>query len=67
MISNRRSTFESLRQWIIDARSLASAELIIVLVGNKIDDEDHREVQYDEASEFAEENGKEALGMHSCT
>lgn len=38
-----------------------------MLVGNKIDDEDHREVQYDEASEFAEENGKEVLRTRSFT
>lgn len=41
-----------------DARALASPDLVIVLVGNKLDDEDNREVEYLEAARWAKENGR---------
>ena len=56
----RRSTFESLQAWITDARALASPDLVILLVGNKLDDEDNREVDYLEAARWAKENGARA-------
>ncbi|KAK9894263.1 ras-domain-containing protein [Cystobasidium minutum MCA 4210] len=52
----RRSSFEALQAWISDARALASPDLVIVLVGNKLDDEDNREVEYLEAARWAKEN-----------
>jgi len=52
----RRSTFESLQAWVADARALASPDLVIVLVGNKLDDEENREVEYLEAARWAKEN-----------
>lgn len=54
----RRASFESLPQWIADARALASPDLVLVIVGNKLDEEDDREVEYLEAARFAKENGK---------
>lgn len=41
-----------------DARTLASPNIMIVLVGNKKDLEADREVTFMEASRFAQENGK---------
>lgn len=55
---HRRSSFEALQAWISDARALASPDLVIVLVGNKLDDEDNREVEYLEAARWAKENGE---------
>ena len=41
-----------------DARALASPNLVVVLVGNKLDREEEREVGYEEASEWAREHGE---------
>lgn len=41
-----------------DARSLGSSDLVVVLVGNKLDREEEREVGYVEASRWAGENGE---------
>jgi Ras-related protein Rab-4B len=43
---------------LTDARTLASPNIVIILVGNKKDLEDEREVTFLEASRFAQENGK---------
>ncbi|KAG0144951.1 hypothetical protein CROQUDRAFT_672021 [Cronartium quercuum f. sp. fusiforme G11] len=49
-----RSTFASLSSWLADARALASPDLMVVLVGNKIDLEDEgRQVGELEASNWA--------------
>ena len=63
----RRSTFESLQAWITDARALASPDLVILLVGNKLDDEDNREVDYLEAARWAKENGESSTKQLSKT
>lgn len=57
----RRSTFEPLARWLTDARALASSDLVVVLVGNKLDREEEREVGYLEASRWASENGETNL------
>merc|ERR1712137_960587 len=54
-ISDRES-FDHVSTWLADARSLASPDIVIVLVGNKVDKDDEREVQFLEASRFAQEN-----------
>jgi len=51
-----RETFNALTNWLTDARTLASPNIIIILVGNKKDLEAEREVTYLEASRFAQEN-----------
>ena len=56
-ISNRES-YNSLTNWLTDARTLASPNICIVLVGNKKDLEQEREVTFMEASRFAQENGE---------
>ena len=53
-----RETFNSLANWLSDARTLASPNIVILLVGNKRDLDAEREVTFLEASRFAQENGK---------
>jgi len=55
-ISSRES-YNALTNWLTDARTLASPNISIVLVGNKKDLEAEREVTFLEASRFAQENG----------
>jgi len=56
-----RETFNALSNWLSDARTLASPNIIIVLVGNKRDLDAEREVTFLEASRFAQENGDNCL------
>lgn len=51
-----RETYNALNNWLTDARTLASPDIVIVLVGNKKDLEADREVTFLEASRFAQEN-----------
>ena len=53
----RRSTFHHLTSWLTDARNLTNPDTVIMLVGNKKDLESQVDVSYDEAAQFAEENG----------
>ena len=52
-----RASFLNLSRWLADARALGSPNLVVVLVGNKSDREDDREVEWTEASKWAAENG----------
>lgn len=56
-LSSSRETYNALTNWLTDARTLASPNIVIVLVGNKKDLEADREVTFMEASRFAQENG----------
>jgi len=56
-VFNSRETFNALTNWLVDARSLASPNIVIILVGNKKDLDAEREVTFLEASRFAQENG----------
>jgi len=42
---------------LTDARTLASPNIVIILIGNKKDLDSDREVTFLEASRFAQENG----------
>ena len=53
-----RETYNALTNWLTDARTLASPNIVIILVGNKKDLEAEREVTFLEASRFAQENGE---------
>jgi hypothetical protein len=53
---DRRSTFNHLTTWLTDARNQTHPNTIILLIGNKTDLAS-REVPFDEASRFADENG----------
>ncbi|ORY34779.1 ras family-domain-containing protein [Naematelia encephala] len=52
-----RQSFAHLDRWLADCRALGSPHLVAVLVGNKLDREDEREVEYSEGSRWAQENG----------
>ncbi|KND01106.1 small GTP-binding protein domain [Spizellomyces punctatus DAOM BR117] len=52
-----RSSFTQLKGWLDDARALASPDVVVVLVGNKMDLEEYREVSFGEATEWANEEG----------
>lgn len=51
-----RETYNNLTSWLTDARTLASPNIVIILLGNKKDLEADREVTFLEASRFAQEN-----------
>jgi len=51
-----RETYNAAANWLTDARTLASPNIVILLVGNKRDLDADREVTYLEASRFAQEN-----------
>jgi len=53
----RRETFNHLTRWLEEARQNANANMVILLVGNKVDLESRRQVSYEEGQKFAEENG----------
>jgi len=51
-ITNRDS-FVNMSRWLEDARALASPHLVVVLVGNKSDREEDRQVEWEEGSRWA--------------
>lgn len=53
----RRSTYNHLSSWLTDARNLTNPNTVIFLIGNKSDLDAQRDVTYEEAKQFAEENG----------
>ena len=53
----RRSTYNHLSAWLTDTRNLTNPSTVIFLIGNKADLESSREVTYEEAKQFADENG----------
>jgi len=62
-----RDSYNHLSTWLEDARTLASAGIVIILVGNKKDLEDEREVSFMEASRFAQENNLMFLETSALT
>ncbi|KAI0932142.1 Ras- protein Rab-4B [Taiwanofungus camphoratus] len=62
-----RASFVNLSRWLADARALASPHLVTVLVGNKSDREEDREVEWAEASRWAAENDVHFLEASSLT
>uniref|UniRef100_H3DQP5 Ras-related protein Rab-14 n=1 Tax=Tetraodon nigroviridis TaxID=99883 RepID=H3DQP5_TETNG len=57
----RRSTYNHLSSWLTDARNLTNPNTVIILIGNKADLEAQRDVTYEEAKQFADENGEEPV------
>lgn len=53
----RRSTYNHLSTWLTDTKNLTNPSTVIFLIGNKSDLESTREVTYEEAKKFADENG----------
>ena len=60
----RRNTFESLDHWIQDYRKVQGEEKPIVIIGNKIDLEDSREVSTKEGRDYAKSVG---LPFYECS
>lgn len=53
----RRETFNHLANWLEDARQHATANMVIMLIGNKCDLAHRRAVSTEEGAQFAKENG----------
>ncbi|XP_022058597.1 ras-related protein Rab-19-like [Acanthochromis polyacanthus] len=53
----RRSTFDSVNHWIKEVELYGAANVVLVLIGNKCDLEDERQVQFEEACNLAKERG----------
>jgi len=52
-----RDSFYHVATWLEDAKTLTGDDIVLLLVGNKTDLSDAREVAYLEAARFAQENG----------
>nr|XP_027193965.1 GTP-binding protein ypt3-like [Dermatophagoides pteronyssinus] len=55
-----RQSYMNIHRWLSDLRQSAPAEIVIILIGNKIDlvdGENLRKVTYEEAQQYANENG----------
>ncbi|RYR64674.1 hypothetical protein Ahy_A03g010741 [Arachis hypogaea] len=53
----RRSSFENARKWMVELREFGGKDMVVILVGNKCDLEQTREVEEEEAKGFAEREG----------
>ncbi|XP_028249377.1 ras-related protein Rab-19-like [Parambassis ranga] len=53
----RRSTFDSVSHWIKEVEQYGAANVVLVLIGNKCDLEQERQVQFVEACDLAKERG----------
>ena len=53
----RRDSFEHITKWLNDVRINGSKDICCILIGNKKDLENSREVSFDEGKELAEKNG----------
>ena len=54
-ITNKNS-FLDVKSWVDDCKKMTPKTVVMVLVGNKIDLEEKREVSFDEGQNFAEQN-----------
>lgn len=50
-----RKSFDDVSKWISDARNYRGDDIMIVLVGNKLDDEENRKVSTEEGKNLAKE------------
>ena len=53
----KRKTFDNVTNWINQIKEEVSDKVTIILVGNKIDDEEHRDVKTEEGEQLAKELG----------
>jgi len=65
-VLNRRS-FLDLHIWLDDLKQWAEEEVVIILVGNKVDSEESREVTSEEGKDWARENGMEYVETSAKT
>lgn len=52
-----RDTFNSLKRWVQDIQMKSSENVMIIVLGNKIDQNEKREVSVQEGREFSNQNG----------
>ena len=52
-----RKSFENVQNWLQDVHDQSPKTILIILIGNKIDLENKRDVSYDEGKEYAIKNG----------
>ena len=56
----KAATFQNCKRWVTELKSMAEPDILIMLVGNKIDlvheEESTRKVSINEAEKFAQEN-----------
>ena len=55
-ITNKNS-FQNIKSWMEDCKKQSPKTVFLILIGNKVDLEDKRQVTYEEGSIFAEKNG----------
>ena len=60
----RRDSFDSLKDWVEDYQSVQGKDKSMVLIANKIDLEDSRQVTFEEGQAFAESLG---LPFYECS
>ncbi|CAJ2675928.1 unnamed protein product [Trifolium pratense] len=53
----RRSSYKSVGRWLGELREFGGEDMVVILVGNKCDLGESREVEEEEAKEFAETEG----------
>jgi Ras-related protein Rab-2A len=53
----RRETFKHLKQWLDEAKQNSNPDMVIMLIGNKIDLDARRAVSTKEGEDFAKNNG----------
>ena len=53
----KKSSFENIKDWIDDCKRHAPKTIVLVLVGNKNDLKDIRQVSYEEGENYATKNG----------
>jgi small GTP-binding protein len=51
----RRDSFDNARNWISDVQLAAHTDVVIIVLGNKLDSVDYRQVTSEEAQQFAKE------------
>lgn len=54
---SRRSSYESVRKWLRELREFGKEDMVVILVGNKCDLDQSREVEKEEGKGFAETEG----------
>jgi len=52
-----QESFKNVREWLHEIDEFAADEVNVLLIGNKVDMADHREVTFDAAQSFADEMG----------
>ena len=53
----RKASYESVRKWLHELREFGNEDMVVVLVGNKSDLSESREIEEEEGKEFAEKEG----------